>query len=467
MYRVGSVSKLFTDVAIMQLVEQGKVDLDAPVTTYVTEFHPHNPYGRPITLRQLMSHRAGLVREPPIGNYFDSTSPPLAATIASLNGTTLVYPPETHTKYSNAAIAAVGYVLERMSGKPFATALSAAVLEPLGMSMTGFEPTPALTRNLAPATMWTLDGRTFPAPTFQLGIAPAGSMYTTVTDLARFVSALFAGGRGSNGQLLKPETIAQMWTPQFARPGERTGYGIGFRLGSLDGRRSIGHDGAIYGFATTLQALPDEKLGVIIVTTRDGANAAVDEIGEAALRAMLAVRGTRATGVTVAGSAAAPPCLTRTPPHGCALATACVTRWCAPITECRRPRRRPCRAWSASTVRTTTFCMSTSETAVSGRSSSGSFLIHSPKSVGTRLRFPPTGYTTASGSCSRVIGRGERRRRMRPVSDSRGETSSRRPERISSASRPFGPSPSCGPRRSPRRRPRRRGIFERPISPSW
>ena len=306
-YRVGSVSKLFTDVAIMQLVEQGKVDLDAPVTTYVTAFHPHNPYGRPITLRQLMSHRAGLVREPPIGNYFDSTSPPLAATIASLNGTTLVYPPETHTKYSNAAIAAVGYVLERMSGKPFATALSAAVLEPLGMSMSGFEPTPALTRNLAPATMWTLDGRTFPAPTFQLGIAPAGSMYTTVTDLARFVSALFAGGRGSNGQLLKPETIAQMWTPQFARAGERTGYGIGFRLGSLDGRRSIGHDGAIYGFATTLQALPDEKLGVIIVTTRDGANAAVDEIGEAALRAMLAVRGTRATGVTVAGSAAAPP----------------------------------------------------------------------------------------------------------------------------------------------------------------
>src|SRR5256885_6399379 len=306
-YRVGSVSKLFTDVGFMQLVEQGKVDLDAPVTTYVSEFHPHNPYGRPITRRQLMSHRAGLVREPPIGNYFDSTSPPLAATIASLNGTTLVYPPETHTKYSNAAIAAVGYVLERMSGKPFATALSAAVLEPLGMSMTGFAPTPALTRNLAPATMWTLDGRTFPAPTFQLGIAPAGSMYTTVTDLARFVSALFAGGRGSHGQLLQPETIAQMWTPQFARPGERTGYGIGFRLGSLDGHRSIGHDGAIYGFATTLQALPDEKLGVVIVTTRDGANAAVDEIGEAALRAMLAVRGRRATGVTVAGGAAAPP----------------------------------------------------------------------------------------------------------------------------------------------------------------
>jgi len=149
-FRVGSVSKLFTDIAIMQLVEQGKVDLDAPVSRYLADFHPRNPYDRPITLRQLMSHRSGLVREPPVGSYFDSTSPPLAATIASLNRTTLVYPPETHTKYSNAAIATVGYVLERVSGKPFAQALAAAVLQPLGMTASGFEPTPALTRELAP-----------------------------------------------------------------------------------------------------------------------------------------------------------------------------------------------------------------------------------------------------------------------------------------------------------------------------
>lgn len=304
-FRVGSVSKLFTDIAIMQLVEQRKVDLDAPVSRYLPEFHPHNPYDRPITLRQLMSHRAGLVREPPVGNYFDSTSPPLAATIASLNRTTLVYPPATHTKYSNAAIATVGYVLERVTGTPFPQALSRAVLQPLGMTMSGFEPTPALARELAPAQMWTIDGRTFAAPTFQLGIAPAGSMYTTVTDLSRFISALFAGGRGANGQLLKPETIAQMWTPQFASAGEKEGYGIGFHIGTLDGRRSVGHDGAIYGFATTLQALPDEKLGVVVVTTRDGANAAVDRIADVALREMLAVHGAKPSGVTVAGSASA------------------------------------------------------------------------------------------------------------------------------------------------------------------
>ena len=106
-YRVGSVSKLFTDIAVMQLVETGKLDLDKPVTEYLPEFQPQDPFGIPITLRQLMSHRSGLVRESPVGHYFDPDEPTLAATVASLNQTKLVYKPETRTKYSNAAVAVV------------------------------------------------------------------------------------------------------------------------------------------------------------------------------------------------------------------------------------------------------------------------------------------------------------------------------------------------------------------------
>src|SRR5262245_31998843 len=211
-YLVGSVSKLFTDIAVMQLVEQGKLDLDAPAPKYLPDFHPRNPFGKAITLRQLMSHAAGLVRETPVGSYFDPTEPSLASTIASLNRTALVYEPETHTKYSNAAIATVGYALERTQGEPFAKYLKHAVLDPLGLKQSGFEPTPEINRNLATAFMWTIDGRVFDAPTFQLGISPAGSMYTTVNDLGRFMSALFAGGAGSNGRILKPATIEQMWT---------------------------------------------------------------------------------------------------------------------------------------------------------------------------------------------------------------------------------------------------------------
>ena len=290
-FRVGSVSKLFTDIAVMQLVEQGKLDLDTPVTRYIPDFKPINSFGKPITLRQLMSHRSGLVREPPVGSYFDPTEPTLKQTIASLNDTELVYAPESRTKYSNAAIAGVGYVLERTQDKPFAKYLKSAVLDPLGLEHSGFEPTPNLTKNLSKAYMWTLDGRVFEAPTFRMGIDPSGSMYTTVADMGHFMSALFAGGRGKNGSILKPATLEQMWTPQYAKVGQKTGYGIGFSISELNGHRKIGHGGAIYGFATQLSALPDEKLGVVVVTTMDAANSVTSRVADAALEVMLAERG--------------------------------------------------------------------------------------------------------------------------------------------------------------------------------
>ncbi|HVG19697.1 MAG TPA: M15 family metallopeptidase, partial [Blastocatellia bacterium] len=172
----------------------------------------------------------------------------------------------------------------------FAKYLKRAVLDPLGLARSSFEPGPEINERLAKAFMWTLDGRVFDAPTFQLGISPAGSMYTTVTDLARFMSALFAGGRGANGQVISPATLEQMWTPQFAPQGQKTGFGIGFHLAEVAGRRLAGHGGAIYGFATSLEAMPDDKLGVVVVTTKDSANAVTNRIANVALRAMLAVR---------------------------------------------------------------------------------------------------------------------------------------------------------------------------------
>ncbi|MFN7996439.1 MAG: serine hydrolase [Bryobacteraceae bacterium] len=292
-YRVGSVSKLFTDIGIMQLVERGELSLDAPVTEYLPGFHPHNPFGRPITLRELMSHRSGLVREPAVGHYFDPTGPSVAATVESLNPTTLVYEPGTHTKYSNAGITVAGYFLEKRSGRPYAQYLKSAVLEPMGLHHSAFEPEPDLVRNLAKASVWTYDGRVFEAPTFQLGIGPAGCLYTSVLDLGRFLSVLFARGRSSEGQVLKPETLEQMWQPQFAKAGQKGGFGIGFHVSDFEGHRLVGHGGAIYGFATELAALPDDKLGVVAVTTKDSSNAVMNHIAHEALRLMLAARGGR------------------------------------------------------------------------------------------------------------------------------------------------------------------------------
>lgn len=306
-YRVGSVSKLFTDVGIMRLVEHKALDLDAPIQRYLPDFHPKNPFGGEITIRELTSHRAGLTREPPIGNYFDDSTRTLAATVASLNSTSLVYKPGTHTKYSNAGIAVLGYVLERTQHESFYPYLKRAVLAPMGLEHSAFEPLPDVRAHLAKADMWTLDGRRFDAPTFQLGMGPCGSMYSTVLDLGRFVEILLGHGLTSDGKrVLAASTLDSMWMPQFAAPGATSGYGIGFNIGGLDGHRTIGHDGAIYGFATAVLALPDDSLGVVVTATLDGVNAVTDHIAQAAVELLLSSRQGKPLAVVDTTAALAP-----------------------------------------------------------------------------------------------------------------------------------------------------------------
>jgi D-alanyl-D-alanine dipeptidase len=111
-----------------------------------------------------------------------------------------------------------------------------------------------------------------------------------VVDLGHFLSVLFAQGRGQHEQVLKPETLEQMWRPQSVKPGEKPEFGIGFRVAEFEGRRMVRHGGAIYGFATELAALPEDKLGVVVVTTKGSSNAVVNRIAHQALRLMLAVR---------------------------------------------------------------------------------------------------------------------------------------------------------------------------------
>lgn len=288
-YRIGSVSKLFTDIAVMQLVERGEVDLDAPIQTYLPDFKPDNPYDKPITLRQLMSHRAGLIREPRVGHYFHSFTTSLEQTVASLNGSPLVYEPETRVKYSNAGIAVVGYVLEKLKDQSFPLYLQQHIISPMGLKNSAFEDTPPIKAHLAVGEMWSYDGRRFDAPTFSLGMAPAGSMYAPITDLGEFLSVLFNGGKGEYAQILKPATLKKMWEPQFETSGSRN-YGLGFALDEQGGTRRVGHGGAIYGFATQLYALPEKKLGAAAIATADGANTITSRLADYALDLMLAAK---------------------------------------------------------------------------------------------------------------------------------------------------------------------------------
>jgi CubicO group peptidase (beta-lactamase class C family) len=288
-YRIGSVSKLFTDIAVMQMVEKGLLDLDKPVQTYLPDFAPENPSNKPITLRQLMSHESGLVREPPVGNYFDPNEPSLAETVLSLNKTKLVYEPGSKAQYSNAGIAVVGRVLEVVSGQPFVQILKKNTLNPMGMEQSAFEPTAPIVKNLPEAYMWSYQGDRSAAPTFELGISPAGCMFSTTSDLAKFISTLVHRGEGLNGRLIDEDTLEQMWTPQSSNASARNrSFGIGFGLGELDGERSVSHGGAIYGFATQLKVLPDQKIGVAVATNLDVANGVASRIADYALRTLMA-----------------------------------------------------------------------------------------------------------------------------------------------------------------------------------
>lgn len=288
-FRPGSISKLATDLAAMRLVEAGKLDLDAPVSDVLPEFRPSNPFGTPITLRQLMSHRSGLVRESPEGSYFDADPPSLAETVASLNGTSLVYPPESRTKYSNAAIAVAGRMIERATGERFEDYVRREVFERLGMTRSDFALREDLARDLAEATMWTAHGTEFRAPVFTIGTAPAGNLYSTANDLGRFIHALTRGGGG----VVAPETLESMWTPQFADKGTPARFGLGFILETFEGKRRVGHSGAVYGFATELAVLPDERLGVVAIAARDCANALTRRVADVALSALRASKGLR------------------------------------------------------------------------------------------------------------------------------------------------------------------------------
>ncbi|HLU50121.1 MAG TPA: serine hydrolase, partial [Planctomycetota bacterium] len=286
--RFGSVSKLLTAIAVAQLVEKGELDLDKPVTTWLPSFRPENPFGKEITLRLLHSHRSGLVREPPVGSYFDVHSPSIEDTVASLSATRLVYEPDTRTKYSNAAIAVAGRVVEVVTKRSFAEHVAESVFAPLGMTTATFAPKYPAEPGTARGLMWSYDGRVTPAPEFDLGTSPAGSLTGSILDLGAFLKFLTRAKEERGAPILSRRTLEELWSPR-PEGGDR-GYGIGFHVQPFAGMRRVGHGGAVYGFATSLAAVPDARIGVAAVATLDCANSLAERITDHALRLLLARR---------------------------------------------------------------------------------------------------------------------------------------------------------------------------------
>lgn len=302
-FRIGSITKTFTSLAIMQLVEKDLIDLDVDVSEYLPGFQPLNPfvgresgpYGSQISLRKLMSHTAGIVREPKSGHYLDAARPPLAHTVAELATSTLKQDPSAGLMhYSNAGIAVVGMVIEKVARKSYPDYISENILKPLGMKDTSSGMAPGINERLAPADMWTLEGDS-PAPVFNLGGSPAGNIFSTTGDMARYVRCLLRGGFAPDGRaIVSPASLREMWTPIGKRPAGHDkaldGYGLCFGVGDMDGWTSVGHGGAVYGYASQMMLLPAAGVGALIFATLDFANKIASRLGADGLRIALAER---------------------------------------------------------------------------------------------------------------------------------------------------------------------------------
>ena len=272
---------------LMLLVRDGKVDLDAPIKKYLPGFNPRNPFKQDITLRQLLSNRSGLVREPPIGNYFDPGNASGKALVESLNDTTLTGRQGSAMTDSNAAFATAGYLLETVTKQPFED-FAVRIFGPLEMRHSSFRLTDKIKSRLAAGNGWTQYGRTFSHPTVDYAaLAPAIGMFTTVQDMAKFIPALYP--EKDNG-LFSAEELKSAFTSVGPVVKGIPRDGLGFQLSSLGKNDRVGQGGSANGCTTELAVLPGEQLGVIVCCNKESANGLLRRIADAALSHALAVR---------------------------------------------------------------------------------------------------------------------------------------------------------------------------------
>jgi CubicO group peptidase (beta-lactamase class C family)/D-alanyl-D-alanine dipeptidase len=289
-YRAGALSQTFTALASMQLVERNVLSLDDPLTKHLSTFIVKNFSTQAITLRHLLSHTSGLVREPPRGHCADTSSVTLAESVKSLASTSLVFEPGSREKFSNAGIAVAGRLVEVIAKQRFEDHIQESVLHPLGLDASFFGSPRSRGRGLTRGSLWTYDGRSIPLPVNLYGNAPASGLYSSAFDLGIFLTALFAGGEGTRGRVVQPVTLAQMWVPQLSSSDRRVGCGLGFVVEDFEGYWSIRQGGSGQGTSVELMALPEEKIGVVLLTSIDGADAVLKRLAKYILHLMLAYR---------------------------------------------------------------------------------------------------------------------------------------------------------------------------------
>jgi CubicO group peptidase (beta-lactamase class C family) len=267
-YRVASITKLFTSTMMMLLRDGGKVNLDDPVEKYLPEFKIKSSFAdaRPPTFRQIASHAAGLPREGEQQGWRDGDMPTIETLIASLAKSEMRLPTMTEPKYSNLGIAILGYALSKIAGQPYDTFVKERILQPLGMIDSGFERDQYQDDHFAVG--YYADGETMkPAMVWQEhGFRPAGGMYSTVADISKFISLQFSNAPAGGSQVLGSSSLREMHMPVNVTQDFASGFGLGFGIQRVANQKVIGHSGGLPGYTTNISLAPQLKLAMIVFT---------------------------------------------------------------------------------------------------------------------------------------------------------------------------------------------------------
>lgn len=267
LFRAASISKLLPWLLVMQLVEEGRLNLDSDVNAYL-DFKIPEAFGHPITMRHLMTHTAGFP-ERFHGAFDPDLSRPLGQVLRE-NFPERVYAPGGTVAYSNYGAALAGYIVERLRRQPWERVVAERIFMPLGMGhATVAQPIPSAMRPHLVSTYHF--GSEQPGEFRTTPLAPMGSLTASAGDMGRILTMLMSGGKGENGRVLARRSLQRMLSLQKPlAPGLKDGLGLGFLVGQYRGVRYAGHGGNMTTLATDLEILPDHGLGWYYVFNGQG-----------------------------------------------------------------------------------------------------------------------------------------------------------------------------------------------------
>ena len=286
LFRPGSVSKLFTWTAVMQLVAAGKLDLDRDINEYL-DFKIPPKFGQAITLRNLLTHTPGF--EEGVSEAFVKKTEqmvPLRDYLAK-HMPARIFPPGKIVAYSNYGASLAGYIVQRVSGQPYADYIADHILKPLGMLHSTFaQPLPPNLQASMSSGYLTASAES-PVPFELIETAPAGALSATGTDMARFMIAHLHDGSYDGTTLLEPRTAQLMHSPQSKMVPGMNGFALGFYEENRNGLRIIGHAGDTTPFHSDLHLLLDKDVGVFMSFNSLGKEAEVGRLREKVFRDFL------------------------------------------------------------------------------------------------------------------------------------------------------------------------------------